>query len=434
VLKSSIQVESFYNGERMREIKHPKNKENFEYYIQGLISKKYKLRQIAQITGYTIQQLSRIKIAYQEQGAAIFINGHKGKTSKRKISDEKRNEIIRIYNTDFDGFNFSFFRDALEEFYNINFSYRTIYKILTAAGIKSPEKHNVKRDKHHRTRLRREHEGELVQIDATPFQWFAWCGDKKYYALHGAIDDATGKITALSMAENECVYGYYDILEQTIERYGVMFDIYSDRAPIFCATPKSKNNLTIQEQLSGLHEKRTQWQKILDFFHINQVLAWSPQAKGRVERMWGTIQGRLPWYFKKYKIKTIEDANEFLKHQFINVFNDEFSISRDTENIWRKPPQNYKDNICSRYERTANSAGEISFQGYKFRVNAPKCEKKKIELCIYKNAVRAKFNGNYYGVELLDELTGGIGETMSESLKNIISRYMLSDAKRVEQY
>lgn len=146
--------------------------------------------------------------------------------------------------------------------------------------------------------------------------------------------------------------------------------------------------------------------------------------------MWGTIQGRLPWYFKKYKIKTIDTANDFLKNKFIDIFNSQFSVKRDSAPIWRKPPADYKERICSRYERTVNGAGEISFQGYRFRVDAPKCEKQKIELCIYKDGIKAHFNGKYYPVQILDELTGGIGESMSDSLKNIISQYMLSDAKK----
>ena len=233
------------------------------------------------------------------------------------------------------------------------------------------------------------------------------------------------------MTENECSYGYYDILEQTIEKYGLMIDLYSDRSSIFCVTPKEKDKLTIQEQLAGLHEKRTQWQKILTTFHIKQILAWSPQAKGRVERMWRTIQGRLPWYFKHYRIKTVEAANEFLKTKYIDIFNKEFAIERENKGVWRLPPVNWREIICSKFDRTTNNAGVISFQGYKFQVEAKDISKKKIELCIFKDSIKALVNGKIYKIRPLEDFTSGIGETMSESLKNVIYQYMYTDAKKL---
>ena len=416
----------------MRTIKHPHEKENLGFYIQGLIDGKFTLKQVSQITGYTTVHLSRLKKSYAKKGEKAFVNGHKGMKPKNAVPKEKKKEIIDIYKVDFLGFNFHFFVKALNEFYDIHYSYKTIYKILTEAGIESPEKRKKpKKEKAHRPRYRRESAGDLVQIDATPYQWFLWCGDTTYYALHGAIDDAKEEITGLCMTENECSYGYYDILEQTIENHGIMFDIYSDRSAIFCVSPKDKDNLTIQEQLAGVHEKRTQWQRILTDLHIKQVLAWSPQAKGRVERMWRTIQGRLPWYFKRYKIKTIEAANEFLKREYIKIFNDEFAIEAKEDDVWRVSPVNYKDFIFSKFERTTDNSGVISFQGYKFSISAPNIAKRKIELCIYKDCMKALVDGTFYPVTLRDTLQDGIDEKMSASLKNIIYQYMLTDAKKL---
>ena len=417
---------------KMRTIKYPKNKENLEFYINGLLNNTFTLNQVAYITGYSTRQLTRLKSKYQKVGRIAFVNGHRGIKAKNKITNDTKTKIIDIYKTEFWGFNFNFFSKALGEFYDIHYSYKTIYKILTAAGINSPEKHHIhKKERAHRPRYRREHAGELIQIDATPYQWFSWCGDTNYYALHGAIDDAEERITGLCMTENECSYGYYDILEQTIEKYGLMIDLYSDRSSIFCVTPKEKDKLTIQEQLAGLHEKRTQWQKILTAFHIKQILAWSPQAKGRVERMWRTIQGRLPWYFKHYRIKTVEAANEFLKTKYIDIFNKEFAIERENKGVWRLPPVNWREIICSKFDRTTNNAGVISFQGYKFQVEAKDISKKKIELCIFKDSIKALVDGKFYKIRPLENFTSGIGETMSESLKNVIYQYMYTDAKKL---
>lgn len=415
----------------MRTIKYHHNRENLEFYIQGLLNKDFTLKQVSIITGYTVQHLCNLKAKYKYKGACIFQNGHKGLASKNKISDKSKKKILDIYITECLGFNFNFFCKILDDYYDIHYSYRSIYKILTAAGIESPEKRRIKKEQPiHRPRYRRERGGELIQIDATPYQWFAWCGDKSYYPLHGAIDDAEEKLTGLCMTENECVYGYYDILEQTGLNFGLPMEIYSDRSAIFCVTPKNKHDLTIQEQLAGLHEKHTQWQRILSELRINQILAWSPQAKGRIERLWRTLQGRLPWYFKKYNIKTIEAANTFLKKEYISIFNSEFAVEREKKAIWRKPPTNFQDIICSKFERTTNSAGVISFQGYKFLIRAPHCAKRKIDLCIYKDKIMVLLDGLYYPVTLLDDFDG-TEERMSVSLQNIIYQYLYSMAKHI---
>ena len=205
----------------MRTVKHPHDRENLAYYLQGLIDNKYTLDQVSRITGYTKSHLCVLKGRFKKKGEKVLINGHKGMKPKNTVPDDVKKKIIDTYRTDFDGVNFHFFRKALNDYYDIHYSYRTIYTVLTEAGIDSPEKHNKpKKDKVHRPRYRRDSAGDLIQIDATPYQWFLWCGDTSYYTLHGAIDDAEEKLTGLCMTENECSYGYYDILEQTIDRHG----------------------------------------------------------------------------------------------------------------------------------------------------------------------------------------------------------------------
>lgn len=117
---------------------------------------------------------------------------------------------------------------------------------------KTPEAHNIKKsDKLHRPRLRRANFGDMLQIDGTPFAWFARFDNYKKYCMVGAVDDATSKITALYITDFECLYGYLEILRQTIQRYGCPREIYSDRAAIFCVTPRNKKNLTQWEELAG---------------------------------------------------------------------------------------------------------------------------------------------------------------------------------------
>ena len=139
----------------------------------------------------------------------------------------------------------------------------------------------------------------------------------------------------------------------------------------------------------------------------------------------------MPWYFKKHKIRTIEQANIFLQTEYIKIFNAEFSIKREKKAVWREPPKDFKMLICSKFSRKTNSAGVFSFNGYKFIVKGANCACAKIELCIFKDKLMALLNGKYLPVYLVDELTCGIGETMSESTKEVISKYMLTDCKKV---
>lgn len=407
-------------------------RERLAEYLTGLLEGKFTLRQVSGFTGYSAVHLCNLKKRFRAEGESCLINGHTGKPGARAIPPETREKIVEIYKSDFEGFNFHFFSKALAEFYGINYSYRTIYKILATAEIVSPEKHRAKKEKPvHRPRYRRDREGELIQVDATPFRWFSWCGDNRLYALHGAIDDASEKITGLCITENECSYGYYDVLEQTFLRFGMPAEIYSDRSSIFCVTPKNKANLTIQEELAGLHEKRTQWQRILDDFGIKQVLAWSPQAKGRIERLWRTLQGRLPWYFKRNRIKTPEEANRFLREEYPVIFNREFALVRNKSAAWRDAPANASEMLCSKFRRRVNSAGILSFQGYRFAVKGAHCTGEYVDLCVFKDSVKALFRGRFFSVELQDDLSDCVGDQMSGALKDILSRYMFSDVRKI---
>ena len=234
-----------------------KHKEILPIYVKGLYNHKYTLKQAAEATGYTIDHLCRLRKKYAEFGNKIFEHGNIGHIPKNKLDTKLRSKIACLYSGPYADVNFAYFRDCLEEFEDINISISTLRNIMNEYGIISPESHKVKVKKEvHRPRLRRECEGDLLQIDGTPFAWFYKSGDEKRYCLSGGIDDATGKITGLYITENECLYGYLEVLRQTCLDYGVPREVYSDRAAIFCHTPNSKN-LTQWEKLEVIHEKRT---------------------------------------------------------------------------------------------------------------------------------------------------------------------------------
>ena len=398
--------------------------------IKDACAGKYTKSQASEYTGLSIAQIGVLKRKYRKLGDAAFVHGNRGRKPSTTIPDSTKLEIIMYYKKEFDGYNFTFFRKCLREFKNIGIAYRTIYKILTEAGIESPEKRKVPKEKPvHRPRFRREHEGELIQSDATPYDWF---GTGKKDNLHGSIDDATNEITGLYMCENECIYGYQEVLRQTAFRKGIPCSLYTDKHAIFCVTPKHKGNLTVQEQLDGLHEKRTQWQDILSELHIEQILAHSPQAKGRIERLWRTIKGRLPWYFKQRGIKTIEAANIFLQ-EFIDIYNAEFAIKpAKPASFYRLAPKNIDDILCVKIPRKTDVSGVFTLHGYRFRFSAKYAARKNITIYISeKDGIRALYNGAFYPVEFLDAIQNCVDDTMPKVLENIIYKYFYKNTKMI---
>ncbi|MCQ2242117.1 ISNCY family transposase [Treponema sp.] len=410
-----------------------KNKKLLPVYVRGVASGKYTLRQASESTGYSIDWIFKLKNRFLKVGEAAFVHGNTGKPSNNRLSKSVQQKIILLYQNEFEGtVNFSFFRDCLINDYDINISYCTLHGILTEAGFKSPETHRKKKTGPvHRPRPRRQNEGDLIQIDGTPYQWFKWCGDTNYYCMQGAIDDATGKIPALYMTENECLYGYGEVYRKICTKYGVPRESYMDRSAIFAVTPRNKEKLTVDEQLAGLHEHRTQFQRIMDDLNCRQILAWSPQAKGRVERMWRTLQGRLPYLFKKNGIKTMKDANIFLEKWLEEDFNKSRfvhePVKKDT--FWLPCPDNLDNILCARFWCRTNSAGVFKFKKQSFTIRGAKyiaC--KKLELCISEKGLRACLDGRYYDVEMLDFFSDGI-DNGTATLDNIMYEYLYKDMK-----
>lgn len=411
--------------------KPKKRKSLLPLYLKGLASRKYTLRQASESTGYSIEYLCRLKKRYLVEGFACLDRKPSSSKPKNRYPDSFRQKIALIYSSEYEDINFLYFQELLQEDKGIKLSYKTIKSILNEYGIKSPEAHKIKKKKLHRPRKRRKNFGDLLQIDGTPYPIFYKFGDNKKWDIHGAIDDSTGTITGLYITENECLYGYMEILRQTIERYGIPREIYSDRSAIFCVTPKEKKNLTIWEQLSGIHDKKTQWQRILDELNINQILAWSPQAKGRVERMWSTIQGRLPMWLYRKGIKTVEEANARLG-EFIIYFNSHFAKpAKKPESFFIPNTHNLDDILQCRIPRRTDINGCFSFHAYKWAVlDCPRIVHKDITVCISERGIFAKVENKYYNVQLLDDMLQEVtGEHFPQVLKNIIYRYLMAYGK-----
>lgn len=411
-------------------------KKDLEFYLNGLINGKFTLKQAAQSCHLSVQWLCHLKKNYRLYGSQALVHGNTGKIPYNKISDSTGNNILKIYaQPQFKNINFLYFLEVLEQDYCIKVSYSWLAKFFKLNKIRSPEAHKIKhKDKVHRLRLRRQNEGDLLQIDGTPYEWFKLLGDNSKYCMHGAIDDATSSITALYIAQNECLYGITELISMTAKTHGLPRELYMDRAAWACVTPRLKNCVSITEQLAGIHQKRTQVQRMLSELNINQILAWSPQAKGRVERMWHTIQDRFPLWAYRNNIKTVVQANQRMQ-EFIDYYNKHWAVQpKNNFQYYRPAPANLAQILCAQYPRKTNINGCFKFHSYNFAVtNCPFVANKSFTLCVSVKGLSALMPDNkYYPVQLLDDDIGYvIGDSMPQVVKNIIYDNYFTPAKEV---
>lgn len=362
------------------------------------------IKEAAELLDLSERQVIRLKKGVLEKGPAFIIHKNKGCKPAHAIPDDIQKQIINLKNSKYLEANFAHFQELLEEHENICVSYPTVYRILSQAGIKSPKKHR-KRKAHHQ-RKRKPQEGMLVQIDASPHPWIIG-GDS--FSLHGAIDDATGKVLALFFTQNECLEGYFEIMEQIIKHHGIPISIYCDRHTIFVSPNDGK--LTIEEQLEGKQVSLTQFGRAMEELGVTIINAKTPQGKGRIERLWETLQSRLPVEFKIRGIDTMEAANAFLT-EFMERFNEKFAVlPENPQSAFRQPnPGMDLDTIlCIKKQRVLINGSAFSYKGDYFqlmkggvKVSLPHKAKVAV-LDSFKTGIRAFYDGKVYETQVLEE-------------------------------
>ena len=278
----------------------------------------------------------------------------------------------------------------------------------------------------------------MLQADGTPFDWF---GNGEKYSLHGFIDDATGKITGLYMCKNECLLGYLEVLRQTLENFGIPISLYPDKYSVFFPPKKVNDHITIEEQLSGQEKGITQFGRIIEELGIEMFPASTPQAKGRIERLWETLQSRLVTEFRINKIKTIEDANKYLL-EYIKVYNSKFAVEPNSKkSLFLKLPKKYNldELLCVRFERTIDNAGVFSIKNSKFQILEKRLPPKtKVQIYLsQKIGMHVKVNNKIYDVQPLELISKDsidtnslyYGQYLPKVVIDLINEFYLKDAK-----
>ena len=184
--------------------------------INRFIDKSISRQQAAELLGLSTRQITRLKKGVLTSGAQSLIHKNTGRKPVHSVSDELKEAVLKIYSRpEFSNANFLHFKDILSADFGIQLSYSALSSILKNAGFESPKKKKIRHRTHRRKR--KPHPGQLIQIDATPYEWF---GGNIKYALHGAIDDATGQVVGLFLTQNECLYGYLETMRQCCSASG----------------------------------------------------------------------------------------------------------------------------------------------------------------------------------------------------------------------
>jgi transposase len=356
------------------------------------------VNEAAAALGVSTRQVKRIKKRVAASGVAAVIHGNIGRAPASKITEARREEIIGIFKqAEYKACNFKHFQELLSERHGIEISYSALYKLLRGDGAASPK--TRRRFKPHRRRKRRPQAGLLLQTDATPFAWFQ--GDRARYALHGCIDDATGQLTGLYMCKNECLLGYYEVTRRTIVNFGVPAAIYADRHTIFQSPNAKKHEIDASVPMND-----TQFGRALKELGITLIAARSPQAKGRIERLWDTLQSRLPVEFALNGITTIAEANEFLE-RYIYAFNSAFAVEpENADSAFRKlrEGEDLDTILCVKEKRCIDAGGVFAYGGRSYQVaygagSPPLPAKSRVEVLVGQViGIKAAYKGRVFDV------------------------------------
>ena len=372
----------------MRKVELRMNEQEKYEVIKELVDHNGNKNRASKKLGISRRQIDRLIIKYKEKGKSGFVHGNRGHIPTKALDKSISEDIILLYRTKYQDFNFNHFKEYLEEEENINVSYDFIYKHLTKAGILSPKARKKTKRKFIKQKLLKEkkinlsmnkeqintiinHEisledshprnekpkyfGEIIEMDGSIHLWF---GVKKV-CLHLAIDKATSTIVGAYFDKQETLKGYYNILYQILNNYGIPYSFLTD-------------NRTVFNYMSLNPDKRTSDKDVLTQFGyackqlgIDLKTTSISQAKGLIERTNGTFQGRLVNELKLNGITTIEEANKYLTEIFVPKFNNKFAMNyKKFKSVFEKSPElnsiNYTLAILT--PRKIDSGNSIKFK------------------------------------------------------------------------
>jgi transposase len=313
-------------------------------------------REAAQLMGVSLRQARRLLAAYRQKGVEAVVHGNRGRAPASRTPEVTRDKMLTLARTTYLDYNDQHFTEELAEQHGIVLSRSTVRRIRRQAELDSPHKRRAPR---HRSRRERYPQvGMLLQIDGSDHDWLEGRGPR--LTLIAAIDDATNEVPYALFREQEDAAGYFLLVRQIAESHGLPLALYADRHTIFQSPVKA----TIDQQLRG-EAPQSQFGRLLAELSIQLIAARSPQAKGRVERLFGTLQDRLVKALRQAGACSLQEANTALA-QFLPVFNGRFSKPPAQPGSKYRPlptPLSTDQVFCFKHDRTVAHDNTISFDG-----------------------------------------------------------------------
>jgi transposase len=333
-------------------------------------------REAAEMLGVTLRHTRRLLAAYRREGAAGLAHGNRGREPVNKLAGEVTAEIVRLAQGAYRDYNDTHFREELAERHKIVVSTPTVRRVRRQHGLSSPRHRRAPR--HRRRRQRYPQTGMLLQVDGSRHDWLE--GRGPWLTLHAAIDDATNEVPWAVFREEEDATGYMLLLHHISQTHGLPLALYADRHTIF----QSPQKASLAEQLAG-KEPRSHLGRLLERVDIQLIAARSPQAKGRVERLFGTFQDRLVKELRRGRAATLDEANKILR-TYLPRFNRRFMKPPAQAGSAYRPlltQAEANDTFCFTYGRTVAADHTISVSGHTIQLSIPtgyKLARQRIEL------------------------------------------------------
>jgi transposase len=278
--------------------------------ILRALAKRITWWQAAEILGMSGRSLRRLRQRYEDYGYDGLFDRRRGRPSPKRVPMELAEEVLRLYQERYSDLNVRHFHEKLREGHDITLSYTWVKLALQGAGL---VKKGRQRGAHRKRRKRRPLAGMLLHLDGSRHRWFQ---DDRWYDLIEVLDDASSETYYAQLVEAESTRTVMAALKEVIERKGRFCTLYSDRASHFFETPKAGGPVD--------RRRLTQVGRALKELDIQMIPAYSPQARGRSERRFGTWQGRLPQELRLARITTVEEANRFLRERYLPEMNRKF--------------------------------------------------------------------------------------------------------------
>ena len=334
--------------------------------IQAVMDQRISIREAGVVLGLSERQVWRLVAAMRFRGLESVIHGNRGRRPWNRSGDKVWKEILTLVRKRYLDINDLHLKEILEREHQIVVGRESLRLRLRGAGIGPKRKRRVRK-----SRCRRERKpaaGVMLQIDASAHDWLEGRGPR--LTLVGAIDDATG-FGWYHFSDSETTWTYLLLMRRIFLSAGLPMSLYSDRHEIF----HTKREPTIIEQLND-EQPLTHFGRAMERLGIQIIPAYSPQAKGRIERQWQTFQDRLVVELRLAKARTIEEANRVLD-SMMKSYNSRYSVpAKESLAVWRKSPRSQElDRIlCLRDQRTVGLDNTIRFENLILQIPRAKLE------------------------------------------------------------